>query len=196
LYGRNPEEIKYFSIDNARKRISTYGQRIFVNIDTDTFHEKHPIEVIQAWFDLFASFPEKQFQILTKRSGRMLQYFKDNDCPTNCWIGVSIEDQGHLFRLEALRRVPARIHFVSFEPLLGPIVEPNLDGIEWVIIGGESDSRAPRPMNPEWAQGIVDYAQKFYPKCAVFFKQHGGKGGDNAGGNVLFGKTYMAFPSF
>ena len=192
LYNKNPEEIRYFSIPNARKRMAEYGDLIFVNSNTDTFHEKTDFDKIDKWFNLFMEFPEKTFQILTKRTNRMRKYFETRDCPDNCWLGTSIEDQAHVFRADTLRRIDCKTRFISFEPVLGPINYCNLEGIHWILIGGESDNKNPRPMKPEWARGIIELGRR--AGTAIFFKQWGGVGGSGAGGHIIDGHVIQEFP--
>jgi protein gp37 len=195
-YGQDPTVIKYYAIDNSRKRIKNYGEKIFVNSNTDTFHEKTSFEIIDIWFALFREFPDKQFQILTKRTNRMREYFETRDCPPNCWLGTSIEDQGHVFRADTLRRITkAKIKFISFEPIISRINECNLNGIDWAIVGGESDDRHPRPMEKEWANHLCFEIIK-KQNVPLFFKQWGGIGGSGAGGDLINGKRYHEFPPY
>lgn len=169
--------------------------KVFVNSMSDTFHEAIPFEVIDEWFALFREFPDLQFQVLTKRTNRMLQYFKSGRvCPDNVWLGTSVGDRWHAFRVKTLAKIPAKIHFVSFEPLLGPIEGLDLSGIQWAIVGGESDYKAPRPMAPEWAHIIRRQCEA--QNVAFFYKQSGGVGSDGAGGDKLDGLTYKAFPRY
>lgn len=181
-----------------RQLIQGMGEKIFVNSMSDTWHEDVPFERIDDWFNAMADFPDKQFQLLTKRTNRARLFAKTmkTSWPKNLWLGTSVEDAGHAFRIKTLQQtIGPKIKFISFEPLLGPISKPNLDGINWIIIGGES-GETPRPMNPQWAQDLVDHSKANYPDCAVFFKQMGGKGGDGAGGDVLNGKQYHEFPAY
>ena len=114
------------------------------------------------------------FQVLTKRPERMLDILSKPDFPAlpNVWLGTSVESEDYLDRIDVLRRVPARIRFVSFEPLLGPIVEPDLRGIHWAIVGGESGPRA-RPMEAWWVEQLHEACER--QRVAFFFKQWGGK---------------------
>lgn len=195
-FGRDPSQIVYFNIDNARKRLQSYGELVFVNSNTDTFHEKIPFHIIDQWFELFREFPDKQFQVLTKRINRARHYSmtKAHAWPRNVWLGTSVEDQWHTFRIDTLRRIPARIRFVSFEPLLGPIKQADLTDIQWVLIGGESGTQA-RPMEAEWAEQLV-YLGKAYG-AAVLFKQMGSKDNhDGAGGDLLNGRQIKEFPKW
>lgn len=192
--GRDPEQVIYFNLENAYKRTKTYGNLIFVNSNTDTFHEKIDFERIDTWFELFRNFPDKQFQILTKRTNRMRQYFETRKCPDNCWLGTSVEDQAHTFRVDTLRRVKHNgIKFISFEPLIGRIASCDLTGISWAIVGGESDNRAPRKMEQDWAEHLCFEIIK-KQGVPLFFKQWGGIGGSGAGGDIIKGQQYHEFP--
>jgi protein gp37 len=193
FYGTDPTKIRYFSIKNAEKRIREYGEKIFVNSNTDTFHEQTPFYVIDEWFRLFKRYPQKQFQILTKRTNRMRKYFEDKVCPDNVWLGTSVEDQQHVFRIDTLKRIDAKIRFVSFEPVLGAI-KTNLENIQWAIIGGESDKSNPRIMERQWALDLIDEIKRQGTK--LFFKQWGGIGGSGAGGDLVDGKQYHEFPDY
>ena len=114
------------------------------------------------------------FQVLTKRPERMLEILSNPEFRTlpNVWLGTSVESEDYLSRIDLLRRVPARIRFVPFEPLLGPITNPDLSGIHWAIVGGKSGPRA-RPMEAWWVEDLRDTCQ--YQGVAFFFKQWGGK---------------------
>jgi protein gp37 len=194
MFGRDPTKVIYFNIENARRRLKTYGDIIFVNSNTDTFHEATSFEIIDSWFELFKEFPGKQFQILTKRTNRMRQYFESRKCPDNCWLGTSIEDQAHVFRADTLRRVKHRgIKFISFEPVIGRIESCNLDGIDWAIVGGESDNKAPRVMQKEWAEHLCFEVIK-KQGVALWFKQWGGIGGSGAGGDIITRRQYHEYP--
>jgi protein gp37 len=120
------------------------------------------------------------FQILTKRPERMLETLSDPAFQTlpNVWLGTSVENKDYLGRIDILRRVPARVRFVSFEPLLGPIVDPDLTDIHWAIVGGESGPRA-RPMQEWWVAELHDACAR--QRVAFFFKQWGGKRKNRAG---------------
>lgn len=201
IYGRDPSKVKILNIEAAKKRLRTFGEKVFVNSNSDTFHEAIPFSTIDQWFELFSQNRNHQFQVLTKRVNRALAYAKyrklgGHEWPWNVWLGGSVEDQGHLFRIETLRKIEGpKIKFVSFEPLLGPIIKPDLTGINWIIIGGESGANA-RFMVEGWAQNLIDYTTAHYPDCRVFFKQKGGRSNrDGAGGDILNGKQYKEFPT-
>jgi protein gp37 len=133
------------------------------------------------------------FQILTKRPERMLDILSKPEFPklANVWLGTSVESKDYLDRIDALRRVPARVRFISFEPLLGPITDPDLAGIHWAIIGGESGPNA-RLMEPWWVEEIRDTCRR--QDVAFFFKQWGGKRKKRTG-RIFEGKTWDEYPS-
>lgn len=146
-------------------------QVIFVNSMSDLFHEEIPIEFIAKVFVVMEKAAHHRFQVLTKRSRRLLELAPELPWPSNVWMGVSVEDDDHVYRIDHLRQTSAHIKFVSFEPLLGPIRDLDLEGVDWVIVGGESGPGA-RPMNPAWVKEIRD--QCLEEKVPFFFKQWGG----------------------
>jgi protein gp37 len=146
-------------------------QRIFVNSMSDLFHNKVPIEFIKKVFDVMRQAHWHQFQILTKRSIRLSSISETIDWPANVWMGVSVETSDYYSRIDDLRTTNANIRFLSLEPLLGPLPELNLDGIHWVIVGGESGPRS-RPMQLKWVTDIRD--QCIEANVPFFFKQWGG----------------------
>lgn len=135
-----------------RKKPTVY----FVNSMSDLFHENVPFEFIDKVFETINKATQHQFQILTKRSERLAEYFSSRIPPENAWIGVSVEDKKYgIERIDHLRKVPAQIRFLSVEPLLEDVGALNLSGIHWVIVGGESGPNA-RPMQIEWVESIRD----------------------------------------
>jgi len=166
------------------------GRRIFVNSMSDLFHKDVPVEFIQRVFAVMGEASQHQFQVLTKRSERVRELAPRLSWPTNVWMGVSVENADYTFRIDDLRTVPAAVRFLSVEPLLGPIENVNLDGIHWVIVGGESGPKA-RPMDPAWACSIRD--QCIAAKVPFFFKQWGGKN-KKAAGRVLDGCLWDEMP--
>ena len=163
---------------------------IFVNSMSDLFHHDVPEDYIRAVFQVIAETPQHQYQVLTKRSKRLAEVGPRLDWPANLWMGVSIETAKYKFRLDHLRKVDAAVRFVSAEPLLGSVDELNLDGIHWLIAGGESGPRA-RPVDEGWLIDLRD-------QCAAadvpfFFKQWGGRT-PKAGGRVLDGATHDGMP--
>lgn len=168
----------------------TAPRLIFVNSMSDLFHEDVPDDFIQRVFAVMNRCPQHRFQILTKRSARLHWAAKAVEWTPNIWMGVSIEDARMTFRLRDLRAVPAAVRFLSCEPLIGPIPKLNLDGIHWVIVGGESGPGA-RPMKPAWARQIR--AQCRVAKVPFFFKQWGGFN-KKAAGRLLDGRLYNEMP--
>jgi protein gp37 len=148
-------------------------QRIFVNSMSDLFQESVESAFVQRVWNVMERAHWHSFQILTKRPDRMLDLLSRpvfRRLP-NVWLGASVESEGHLDRLDLLRRVPATIRFVSFEPLLGPISDPDLTGVHWAIVGGESGPHA-RPMQPEWVEQLHQDCER--QRVVFFFKQWGG----------------------
>lgn len=166
-------------------------QMIFVNSMSDLFHEDVPIEFIQRIFDVMRRASWHQFQILTKRSVRLAAIDRDLAWPPNVWMGVSVEDQNYRFRINHLRSVHAKIKFLSLEPLLGPLPNLFLHGIDWVIVGGESGPGA-RPIDREWVEDIQQQCQ--HAGIPFFFKQWGGKN-KKKNGRELNGKTWNELPN-
>jgi len=164
---------------------------IFVNSMSDLFHNDIPIEFIQRVFDTMERTPRHTYQILTKRSERLKEIATTLSWPVNVWMGVSVEDARVVSRIHDLATTPARIKFLSCEPLIGPLDNIPLTGIDWVIVGGESGPKA-RPMKKEWVKSI--FKQCRYNKVAFFFKQWGGTRKSKTG-RTLHGTTYDEFPS-
>jgi protein gp37 len=165
-------------------------RRVFVNSMSDLFHEDIPESFIRRVFDVIRQASWHDFQILTKRAERLAELKDAWEWPENAWIGVSVESHAYLGRLAALRRVPAKIRFLSAEPLLGPLADLCLDGLHWVIVGGESGPGA-RAMRVEWVREIRD--QCAAAKVPFFFKQWGGVR-KAATGRDLDGLTWDALP--
>lgn len=163
---------------------------IFVNSMSDLFHEDVPSEFIQRVFDVMRRASWHTFQVLTKRSRRLLELDQEIDWPPNVWMGVSVENQDYVFRIEHLERTDAGIKFLSLEPLLGPLPALNLRGIDWVIVGGESGPGA-RPIAEEWVVGIRDQCRA--ANVPFFFKQWGGVRKKRTG-RVLRGRTWDEMP--
>lgn len=163
---------------------------VFVNSMSDLFQEDVPDNFIIKVFTTMAECPQHTFQVLTKRSQRLRQMGATLPWPPNVWMGVSIEDGRVLDRIEDLRATPARVRFLSCEPLIGSLDQLALDGIHWVIVGGESGPGA-RPMQAEWVESI--YIQCRQAGVAFFFKQWGGVRKDRTG-RSLHGRTYDEMP--
>jgi protein gp37 len=165
-------------------------QMIFVNSMSDLFHHEIPLEYIQPVFRTMRAASWHQFQVLTKRSGRLLAFSDEIDWPSNVWMGVSVESEAYSTRIDHLRKTGARIKFLSLEPLLGPLDNLDLCGIDWVIVGGESGPGA-RSIRPEWVTSIRRQCQR--SGTAFFFKQWGGVQKKRTG-RILEGRTYDEMP--
>ncbi|MCD1257640.1 phage Gp37/Gp68 family protein [Paenibacillus athensensis] len=165
-------------------------RRIFVNSMSDLFHQDVPLDFIQRVFETMEQAHWHTFQILTKRSDRLLELSEHLPWPPNIWQGVSVENNQVVYRIDHLRNTPAAVKFLSIEPLIGPIDELNLDGIHWVIVGGESGFGA-RPMNEEWVVSIKN--QCMNQNVAFFFKQWGGVQKHRTG-RLLEGRTWDDYP--
>ncbi|BAH77167.1 DUF5131 family protein [Solidesulfovibrio magneticus] len=163
---------------------------IFVNSMSDLFHKDVPLEFIKDVFAVMGQAGQHTFQVLTKRAERLAELAPTLTWWPNIWMGVTVERQEYLYRLDCLRTVPAAVRFTSFEPLLGPLHEINLDGIGWVIVGGESGPGA-RPMEPAWATDIRN--QCLSKKVPFLFKQWGGVR-KQKNGNLLDGREWMEYP--
>jgi protein gp37 len=156
---------------------------VFVNSMSDLFHEDLPPAFVERVYRTIAETPRHTYQVLTKRPRRLLELAPRLPWPANLWMGVSIENRRFVERADVLRQVPAAVRFISAEPLLGPLGGLCLDGIDWLIVGGESGPRA-RPMELAWARELVEHCHA--AGVAVFVKQLGtrwagrGKGGDSA----------------
>lgn len=164
---------------------------VFVNSMSDLFHAKVPISFIQEVFEVMRDTPRHTYQILTKRSRRLLTIADRIDWPQNVWMGVSVESEKFLTRVADLRQVPAAVRFLSCEPLLGPLPGLDLQGIDWVIVGGESGP-GHRRMDEEWVIAIRDTCHQ--GNVPFFFKQWGGIT-PKAGGRELQGRTWSEYPA-
>jgi len=158
---------------------------------SDLFHEKVPLEFIQKVFSTMRDCPHHTFQVLTKRSARLLSLSPHLDWAPNVWMGVSVEDSNVINRVLDLQKVPAAVRFLSLEPLIGPVENSPLDGIDWAIVGGESGPRS-REMKIEWVRSI--YGQCRRANTAFFFKQWGGVR-KHLTGRKLNGRTYSEMPT-
>jgi len=165
---------------------------IFVNSMSDLFHKDIPIDYIQKVFKVIKENPQHVFQVLTKRA-EILRYYDSEgwlEWPHNLWMGVTIENEAVLNRVDHLRNTGARIKFLSCEPLLSPLNNLNLKGIDWVIVGGES-GRTPRPMKEEWVIDIKEQCKN--ANVAFYFKQWGGTN-KKKNGRTLKGEKYEMMP--
>jgi protein gp37 len=167
------------------------SRMIFVNSMSDLFHKDVPLDFIQRVFATMRDCSQHTFQILTKRSDRLLNLAPKIDWPPNVWMGVSIEDSRVLYRIDDLRRVSAAIRFLSCEPLIGSLAGIDLTDIHWVIVGGESGFGA-RPMKIEWVREIFRACRNH--QVPFFFKQWGGVRKDLTG-RLLRGRTYDEMPA-
>jgi protein gp37 len=166
------------------------SRRIFVNSMSDLFHEEVPESFIAEVFRTMSLTPHHTFQVLTKRSDNLRRLSQSLTWPTNVWMGVTVENSDYLYRIKDLRSTPAKIKFISFEPLLGAISKVDLKGVDWVIVGGESGPKA-RPMSPSWVEDIRD--QCLEAGVPLFFKQWGGFNRKKAG-RLLNGRTWDDIP--
>lgn len=165
-------------------------QTIFVNSMSDLFHKSVPVAFVLSAFDVMRRADWHQYQILTKRSDRLLELSPKLPWMPHMWMGVSVESEKYTFRIDDLRKTGAKVKFLSLEPLLGPLLGLDLEGIDWVIAGGESGPGA-RPMKPEWVTSIRD--QCVNSNVPFFFKQWGGVNKKRAG-RELDGKTWDQMP--
>lgn len=165
-------------------------QTIFVNSMSDLFHKDVPLGYIQRVFDVMKRAYWHRFQVLTKRADRLAEVQTDLEWPENIWMGVSVESQEYVDRIDYLRQTGAKTKFLSLEPLLGPLVNLDLSGIDWAIVGGESGFKA-RPMAEEWVTDIRCQCQA--AGVAFFFKQWGGVNKKKAG-RILEGRTWDEMP--
>jgi len=165
-------------------------QTIFVNSMSDIFHEEVPFDFILKTFEIMNKAYWHRFQILTKRSKRLLELNSHLLWGKNIWMGVSVESKDYINRIDDLRNTNALIKFISFEPLLGPIDNIDLYQIDWVIVGGESGPKS-RPMNNEWVINIRD--QCISAKVPFFFKQWGGIN-KKKNGRILENRTWDEMP--
>ena len=170
---------------------------IFVCSMSDIFHEKVPFEFVDKIIDIIKQTPQHNYQILTKRAKRMNKYFEGKIIPQNIWLGVTVDVSASKTRIDSIRNLNASIKFLSCEPLLEDLGELNLEKIDWVIVGGESGSKA-RPMKEEWVLSIKEQTEE--QGSAFFFKQWGTWGGDGikrnkkANGKLINGKVYQEMP--
>ena len=177
-----------------RKTPTTY----FVNSMSDLFHEDVPDSFIEKVLQVCRETPHHTYQVLTKRAERLPAFFAHRDCPSNVWLGVSVEDKRYgVPRIAHLRKVKAAVRFLSVEPLLEDVGDLNLRDMHWVIVGGESGGGA-RPMKPEWAENVR--RQAIAQDVAFFFKQWGAWGADGirrdkkSNGRELNGRRWNDFP--
>jgi protein gp37 len=157
---------------------------------SDLFHARVPLDYVQRVFDVMAETPRHTYQLLTKRAHRLARVAPQLAWPDNVWMGVTVESDAVVGRIDDLRAVPAATRFLSCEPLLGPLPDLDLTGIDWVIAGGESGPRA-RPVEEKWLVELRD--QCLQADVPYFFKQWGGRS-PKAGGRTLQGRTWDEMP--
>jgi len=163
---------------------------IFVNSMSDLFHKDMDPVFLRRIFETMNETPRHTYQVLTKRGDNLEKHAPMLSFTPNIWIGVSVEDERVTHRIDSLRKVDASVRFLSLEPLIGPLPNLNLEGIHWVIVGGESGHKA-RPMKEEWVEDIRLQCEAAGVK--FFFKQWGGKN-KKAAGRLLNGRTYDEMP--
>ena len=167
---------------------------IFVNSMSDLFHKDIPKAHITAVFDTMEKANWHAYQVLTKRSSLMQKFlnerYRTRKAPAHMWFGVSVENEQATSRISHLQKANAGVRFLSIEPLIAPVGQLDLSGIDWVIVGGESGNGA-RPMNPEWAVDIRN--QCVAARVPFFFKQWGGRS-PKTGGRLLEGREWNQFP--
>ena len=166
------------------------SKMIFVNSMSDLFHQEIPLQYIKEVFQVMNDNPQHVFQILTKRAERLNELSIELNWTHNIWMGVSVENKEVMDRIDLLRKIDAKVKFVSFEPLLGPMLNLNLKSIDWVIVGGESGPKA-RNIKQEWVSDLQHQCKK--TGVAFFFKQWGGQN-KKANGRLLNGKIYSEMP--
>jgi protein gp37 len=167
-------------------------KRIFVNSMSDLFHKDVPLEYIQRVFEVMRQAHWHQYQVLTKRSERLLELSPKLKWAPQIWMGVSVENADYIDRIDDLRQTGAHVKFLSLEPLLGPLPKLDLRGIDWAIVGGESGPGA-RPINPDWVTDLRD--QCIRSNVAFFFKQWGGVQKKKTG-RELEGRTWDEMPEY
>lgn len=166
-------------------------QKIFVNSMGDLFHKDVPLSFILKVFNIMRKASWHTFQVLTKRSERLLELNNEIDWPSNVWMGTSVENVDYTFRIEHLKRTNAKIKFLSIEPLLGPLKKISLENLDWVIVGGESGPGS-RMIKKEWVRCIRD--QSLEAQVPFFFKQWGGTN-KKRNGRMLDGKIWDEQPN-
>jgi len=165
-------------------------QIVFVNSMSDIFHKDVPMSFVERIFDVMKRASWHQYQVLTKRSERLLELADKLPWPPHIWMGVSVENEDYTYRIDHLRQTPAHIKFLSLEPLIGPVRSLNLTGMHWIIVGGESGPRA-RPMHSSWVIDIRDQCRA--AGVPFFFKQWGGVNKKRTG-RKLEGRTWDEMP--
>ena len=174
-------------------------QMIFVCSMGDLFHENVPDDFIDRVMKTIEKTPQHRYQLLTKRADRMAVYFSNHPIPHNAWLGVTVECKSSIPRIDLIRKLNASVKFLSCEPLVEDLGKMNLDGINWIIVGGESGMQA-RPMKEDWALNVKQQAETM--SIPFFFKQWGTWGADgikrnkHVNGKLLQGKIIQELPKF
>jgi protein gp37 len=163
---------------------------VFVNSMSDLFHPGVPLNFIKKVFEVMNNTPQHTYQVLTKRAERLFELHDQLSWTPNIWMGVSVEDERVVHRIDFLRQTNAQTKFLSCEPLIGPIQNLNLENINWVIVGGESGKKA-RPIKEWWVWDIRQQCQE--AGVSFFFKQWGGTNKKKSG-RLLGGRTYDEMP--
>ncbi|MDO4496738.1 MAG: phage Gp37/Gp68 family protein [Bacteroidales bacterium] len=195
---RNGFEVTLHEKDLTEPLRWNRGHNIFVCSMSDLFHEKVPFEFIDRILDTIRQTPQHRYQLLTKRAERMAEFFSTRQVPSNVWLGVTVECRDTLPRIDALRNIPAVVRFLSCEPLIEELGIMNLEGIDWVIVGGESGPKA-RPMQEDWVLSIKRQVED--AGAAFFFKQWGTWGQDGVkrskhkNGKLLEGVIVQQMPN-
>lgn len=164
---------------------------IFVNSMSDLFHEEIPAEFVKAVFSVMNKANWHTFQVLTKRAERLSELASELVWTDNIWQGVTVENEKNKFRIDYLRRIPASVKFISFEPLIGDVGQVNLEGIDWAIVGGESGFNC-RPMEVDWVLNIKRQCEE--QNVLFYFKQWGGVRRQK-NGRLLLGRTWDEMPA-
>jgi protein gp37 len=167
------------------------GRLVFVNSMSDLFHPEVPVEFIRKVFDIARRTPQHTYQVLTKRAKRLAELDAELDWPPNVWMGVSVESDRYTFRARYLARTRALTKFLSCEPLIGPLSSLDLDGLHWVIVGGESGKSA-RPLDLAWVYAIRDRCE--VAGVSLFVKQLGGVWARQEGLGYSHGGDIATFP--
>jgi protein gp37 len=193
---RDPFAVRIWPDRLDQPRNWTESRRIFVNSMSDLFHADIPDAFVRRVFEVMLEQDHHIYQVLTKRPARTIRFFRNHSdlltegrTPPHIWLGTSVENQEVDHRIRHLRQVPARVRFLSCEPLIGPL-DLDLGGIHWVIVGGESGPER-RPIDLDWARGIRDQCRR--AGVPFFFKQVGGRT-PKAGGRTLDDRTWDEFP--
>lgn len=190
--------LHYDKLYDPREIKNKEGSMVFVCSMSDLFHKDVPFDFIDKVFSTIIGTPKLTYQILTKRTDRMAEYFSTRPVPENAWIGTTVENKAALNRVEILKKIDASVRWLSCEPLLEDLT-PAIDlvGIDWVVVGGESGQQS-RAMKEDWVWNLKQAATN--SGTAFFFKQWGSIGQDGVrrskkdNGNLLKGKSYMDYP--